>query len=145
MINTKYSYKDFTHKTFTEIDPDEFSNSEIVGSCFYQESAYDADAAYPGASNNRETKVDVFPNGINNVTFRNCNLDNVKIPGPPNEVINCSTMRLRIMNDLSDWELGSDFKPTIPLDASLRTIAGVSSDPSDIPTTKLSTHILENL
>lgn len=28
-VNAKYSYKDFTGQTFTGVDPDEFSNSEI--------------------------------------------------------------------------------------------------------------------
>jgi len=35
--NTKYSFKDFLNKNFKDIPVEEFNNTEIIGSCFYQE------------------------------------------------------------------------------------------------------------
>ncbi len=67
-VNEKYSYKDFTGQTFEKVDPKEFSNSTIIGSCFYD-----------------HTKMRfILPDGVSNVTFKKCNLDNVNLD-------NCTT------------------------------------------------------
>ena len=71
-VNEKYSHKDFTNQTFTDIDPDEFSNTIIVNSCFYQ--------TRDGHKGNRP-RFNVFPAGIQNCRFVCCNLDNVVITG----------------------------------------------------------------
>lgn len=131
-INEKYSYGDFTHKQFLDVDPDEFSNSEIVGACFYQEVLYSADASHPGSSGHVDTLQDVFPAGMHSVTFRDCNLDNCKIPGPPTQLIRCSHRKIRVMNDREDWVLGSDNKPVEPVSKKLFIQMEISIDPADI-------------
>lgn len=132
-INLKYSYKDFTHQNFTEIDPSEFNDSEIVGSCFYQESPYDADAQ---GNSPRTSLVNVFPLLMNDVTFLRCNLDNCKIPGEPGRNTvgeRSSNRKIRVMNDLEDWVLGNDHKPTEPIDRAKFERKGWSIDPADLP------------
>jgi len=104
-INEKYSFKNFTGQIFTGIDPSEFSNSEIVGSCFAQEIPYDSTTSHGNSANHRNPRINVFPNGVNNLIFRNCNLDNCVVVGNPVNVINCSTRGIRVMNDRKDWEL----------------------------------------
>ena len=70
MINEKYSYKDFSCKSFKDIDVSEFNNSIIIGSCFY---------------GNNSQMNDLFPDGVTGIEFQKCNLDNVLIPE------NCTT------------------------------------------------------
>lgn len=143
MINTTYSLKDFTGQTFLEVDPDEFSNTEIVGSCFAQEAPYSEDASHNGSSNHRDTRQDVFPNGMHSVTFTRCNLDNCKVPGPPTIKVGGTHRKIRIMNDLEDWELGADNKPTAPMATRRYHEQGHSIDPADISATKLAKRITD--
>lgn len=63
MINKKYSYNSFHGKNFSNLSADEFSNTEIVRAGFFQP----------------WLKRKVFPDGITNIIFRNCNLDNVDL------------------------------------------------------------------
>lgn len=62
-INEKYSFKDFTNQDFLDVDPSEFSGTEIVGSCFWQSKG----------------KRKIFPEGILGATFTRCNMDNVDL------------------------------------------------------------------
>lgn len=62
-LNEKYSYKDFSFQNFSGVDAKEFNNTEIIGSCFCQ---------------SRNEISDIFPDDMVNVTFINCNLDNVE-------------------------------------------------------------------
>lgn len=102
-INKKYSFKDFTGKSFLNINPDEFSNSEIKGSCFYQES--------PTSKIDKNPSVSIFPEGMIDVTFTRCNLDNVIIPSGNTIGEKNSHKKIRIMNDGRDWILDNDNKP----------------------------------
>lgn len=68
-INTKYSQKDFTGQSFKNRPASEFSNTTIVGSCFYQPNYTD-----------QAVWTTIFPEGTTNVTFIACNIDNVKLP-----------------------------------------------------------------
>lgn len=133
-INEKYSFKDFTHQTFTSVDASEFDNSEIKGSCFYQETAWDADSL--GASA-KESRSNVFPPAMTGVTFIRCNLDNCLIPAGNTVDKSCSERRIRVQNDSEDWVLSDvDFKPTEPIDLVRFTEEAKSIDPADIPPTK---------
>ena len=132
--NEQYSHKEFTHQTFADQPARDFANSEIIGSCFYQEAPYRVDSSRLGASRPTDPQVDVFPSAMTGVTFVRCNLMNVKIPAG-NTVDRCQTQRLRIMNDADDWVLDdTTFEPVEPLNKKLSEQLGISVDPSDIPT-----------
>lgn len=136
-INEKYSFKDFTGQTFLGVDPDEFSNSEIVGSCFAQEVLYSNDAAHNGSSNHRDTNQDVFPVGVHNITFTRCNLDNCKVGGPPTAINGGIHRKIRVMNDNEDWILGIDHKPVEPIRKREFEQHSLSVDPADIRLARL--------
>jgi len=119
-MNKKYSFKSFTNQTFTGVDPAEFNNSEIARSCFYQEGAPDKH---------------VFPDNIQGVTFRECNLDNVYLP-PGNIIIGGSHDKIMVQNDLEDWIVDDSLKPIQPVNDSAFDELGISKDPKDIPTKK---------
>jgi hypothetical protein len=68
MINEKYSYQDFTNISFKHLNASGFNDTVIVGSCFYQE-----------ILDNVHEWVDIFPDGVVNLQFKGCNLDNVLI------------------------------------------------------------------
>ena len=128
MINKKYSFKDFTAQSFASVDPSEFNNTEIVGSCFYQEA---------------EPDTEVFPAGMVGVTFKRCNLDNVKIP-PGNTVEgSCCHRKIKVQNDLEDWFLDTSLKPVEPMSKKKFIELGISTDPKDIPATKLDKRVTE--
>lgn len=122
-INEKYSFKDFTNKEFTAIDPAEFNNSEIKGSCFYQE-AREIDPT---------PDKDIFPSGMIGVLFTRNNIDNCNIP-PGNTVgeRNCNR-RIKIQNDWHDWVLDGAHKPIEPVSKKYFLKKGMSIDPTDIP------------
>jgi hypothetical protein len=125
-VNEKYSYKDFIGKTFLDVDPSEFNNTEIIGSCFYQESSY-------GTINPMK---DVFPVGMTGVTFIKCNLDNVRIP-IGNTVVGGTNKRILVQNDREDWILDENNKPIEPMDKERRLAVGLSINPKDIPKTMI--------
>ena len=127
--NEKYSYKDFMHQDFLSVDASEFSDSTIIGSNFYQESAYSADAL---GNTPPDPLVDVFPVGTQNVTFERCNLDNVKLP-KDSILIDCINRRIRVQNDWEDWILDGDSKPSEPMNLEQRLEAEVWTSPNSIP------------
>lgn len=122
-MNKKYSFKDFTHQSFKDHSVSEFSNSEIVGTCFYQEAK----------ENDVETYKDIFPDGMTGVVFERCNLDNVFIP--PSNIIgsDCRHRRIKVQNDCGDWILDGSLNPVEPMDKKRRLAEGRSMDPKDIP------------
>jgi len=117
-LNEKYSYHDFMHQSFTDVPVSEFNNSEIVGSCFYQE--------------NKPNHV-IFPSGMTGVTFRKCNLDNVQIPPTCIVQSDCSLRKIRVQNDFEDWVLDNSLKPVEPVNKKVFLGLGLSVDPADIP------------
>jgi hypothetical protein len=125
MRNEKYSYRAFLSRglSFVAIDPREFNDTEIVGTCFYQEWHED---------DGERIVKDIFPVGMTGVTFRDCNLDNVLVPtgcrveGGTNKVI-------RVQNDLEDWVCDVAGKPVEPIAKVLFVQFGLSIDPADIP------------
>lgn len=88
-LNKKYSHKDFTGKIFINLDPSEFNDSEIVGSCFYQETG---------------KPVMIFPKGSKNIIFRGCNLDNVRLPAD-SRLYECSNNHIKKVQDLQTGEV----------------------------------------
>ena len=141
MINNKYSFKDFMNKKFINVDSSEFNNTEIKGTCFYQESKYSISGL---SAKPIDPITDVFPLNMTGVTFIRCNLDNVKIPIGNTIGERCSNRKIRVQNDMSDWELDTNSKPTKPLDETERIEKGVSIDPKDIPITRQNKYILED-
>ena len=122
MINEKYSYRDFTGADLTAIDPAEFNDTEIVGSCFYREG---------------QVNAHVFPNGMKGVTFIACNLDNVLVTGTNTIEPSCTHKKIKVQNDWDDWVLDDATElPIYPMNRRFREEAKLSVDPADIPATK---------
>lgn len=133
VVNEKYSYKDFMHQSFKHLKADEFNNTEIVGSCFYQECEYDDPTVVK----------DIFPDGITGVTFRKCNLDNVLVPLGNTVEVDCTHKKIKIQNDLEDWVLDNALKPIEPMNKEDFIRLGISIDPKDIPETKQTKSIIQ--
>ena len=89
------SRQDFTGQVSVDI-PD---GAYVYGACFSQETP--------------DSKI--FRASMRNVTFRNCNLMNVHIPQPNNNVlIDCHVDTFQAQNDGNDWivdNLGAPVKP----------------------------------
>lgn len=134
-INTIHSNKNYMGLSLVDLDPDEFSDTTIVGTCFAQEAEYNANASHNGSNGHVDTRIDVFPPGTHNVTFLRCNLDNVRVTGQPSTVGEGSTNRkIRVMNDAEDWELNeNNNKPVRPVNVKSFEKYGLSIDPADIP------------
>lgn len=122
IINKKYSFRDFSNKSFLDIPVIEFNNTIIKGSCFYQEN-------YPNK--------DIFPSGMVGVVFDNVNLDNVHIDKSNNIILDsCTNKKIQVQNDWDDWILDNNFKPIEPINKKQRLKAGISIKPEDIPKEK---------
>ena len=134
--NEKYSFGDFTGQSFRNRPVEEFNDTEIVGSCFYQEDKPDSQ---------------VFPPPMTGVTFRRCNLDNVFIP-PGNTVVSegweaCCQKRIMVFpptprakpnqddppDACMDWIVDKGNKPVEPMDRRRFEEEGRSLLPKDIP------------
>ena len=128
-VNEKYSYKAYPYHelSFKDRPASEFSNTTIIGSCFFQEN---------------KPNSDIFPDGMIGVTFEKCNLDNIYIPFG-NVVVGGTKQMLKVQNDLSDWILDNSLKPTEPMDKELRLEKSISVDPIDIPLTKQEQDVFE--
>ena len=131
-VNEKYSHKDFTNQGFSTVVASEFNNSEIVGSCFYQELADD----YQGNPHGKR----IFPVNMMGVVFKRCNLDNVILPAgaaiEDDSGISNSQKKIRIQNDLEDWIVNNVGNPIEPVHKERFQALGLSIDPNDIPETK---------
>lgn len=119
--NEKYSHKRFTNQSFIDVDPEEFNNSEIVGSSFYQE-----DAPFSN----------IFPAGMTGVTFIRCNLGNVVIPIGASRSGGCNE-HSKVQNDRETWVVDIDQKPVEPIHKRHFDILNLSTDPKDIPSTMM--------
>ena len=109
----QFSQKDFTGRSRVEIP----NGAVVYASCFSQETL----------------DSDIFPEGMKDVKFYNCNLDNVFIPDG-NEVISCSQKRFKAQNDLNDWLVDEKGDPTKPVNYSLFEKMNLPlPNPNDIP------------
>jgi len=126
-INEKYSFKDFTGKSFIDVDPAEFNDSIIKGSNFYQELEYGV----------KTDKRPIFPASMRGVTFERCNLDNVMVVA--NNIVSddCTNKSIQVQNDLEDWVLDNSGKPAEPISKKRYIKLGISVDPKDIPRKKM--------
>ena len=122
-INVKYSFQNFCGQSFKDHPVKDFNNSEIKGTCFYQEAK----------ENDVEVLKDIFPDAMIGVVFERCNLDNVLIPNGNTVGMRSSNQRIKIQADLTDWKLDNTLKPIEPIDKKTRLREGISIDPKDIP------------
>jgi len=126
-INTKYSFQSLGGKSFKDIPAEEFNNTIIKGSCFYQESTPDAD---------------IFPVGMTDVEFQHCNLDNVLIPAGNTIGAGCCARQILVQNDNEDWilrKVDDKYIPEEPMRKHEFVELGISISPDDIPRDKLAT------
>jgi hypothetical protein len=85
-----------------------------------------------------EPNTMVFRANMKNVTFVEGNLDNVFIPPTPfNEVIGSSRRSFKVQNDLRDWEVDSQGRPTKVLGEDYWIEKGISVNPNEIPNEKI--------
>ena len=120
IFNDKYSKKDFTGKSL--LSETDLEGIVIYGSCFSQETP----------------KTRVFSDAVKNITFYNCNLDNVLLVKPGWITIGCSERMFKVQNDLRDWEIDIAGKPLKVLNEKYWINEKFSVDPQDIPLTKIS-------
>lgn len=133
-INEKHSYKDYTNVDVSNTDPADWSNTEVIGTCFYREAEWSEDrlGSRPPAIMRR-----YLPLGITNVAVKNCNYDNgAKQLGLTIDP-SCSNRRIAVQSDLQDWLCDADNKPIEPLMKERYERAGVSVDPNDLPDHKM--------
>lgn len=110
---SEQSCKDFTREQFVDIA----DGAYVYGSCFSKEMP----------------DTVIFRADMKGVTFRNCNLMNVRIPDG-NTVIDCQTQRFTVQNDGNDWVIGEDGKPVEPLNSLIFRKRGLPlPDPKEIP------------
>lgn len=130
-INEKYSYKDFSGQSFKDVPVEEFNNSTIASSVFYQEN---------------EPDKDIFPDGLVNVEFKRCNLSNVLVKtGMVVDYTNV-VQKIKVQNDLEDWIVvknGEEWNPVEPTSKEQFIELNISIDPKDIPATKKEASITE--
>jgi len=127
MINQKYSFGDFLDQSFVDAPVEEFNNTTIKGSCFYQQYFIDSE---------------IFPIGMTGVTFEDCNLDNVLIPAG-NTIIGGCNNKVRIQNDGDDWVVDSNLNPIEPVNMKRRLAKGESIDPVSIPAQFIVNKVIE--
>jgi hypothetical protein len=123
--NEQYSFRDFTNqdlRSATDLD-----GAVIKGSCFYQTCAED----FAG-----DPLRHIFPGDMRDVSFVECNLDNVYIP-PGNTIRQCSHRRIKRMNDGEYWFVGEDFKPVEPIHEKRLKLLQANVDPKKIPAEKI--------
>ena len=125
-LNKEYSYKDFTHKTFTETRPEEWNDTEVVGTCFY----------------NLKPKSEIFPEGIRGVKFIRCNLDNIVIPKDCTVEGGCNRL-IQEQKDGEDWLLDDNLMPVEPLNKGVYVKLGLSISPAALPTTAKAVSVVQ--
>lgn len=132
-INEKYSNKAFPYHglSFKDRPVEEFNNTTIRGTCFYQE----------WVEGDMSIEKDIFPEGMTGVVFEYCNLVNIIVP-PGNTISKgCQTERLKVQNDWEDWIMekkDGKWEAKEPKDKEARVEANLNIDPKNIPKVKWS-------
>ena len=117
------SQRDYTGVKSVEI-PD---GAVVYGSCFSQETP----------------DTPVFRASMRNVTFRNCNLSNVRVPQPNNNVlVDCRVDQFQVQNDLNDWIVDDLGRPVEILNKAQFIKLGLPLPlPSSIPLTRVTERV----
>lgn len=136
-INKEYSFKAFPYRglSFKDRKPEEFNNSIIKGSCFYQ----------CWEEGDKEIVKDIFPDGMEGVRFEGCNLDNVYVDEKKNTIVSIGADRsthkvLKRENDLDIWvqeKINDKWIAREPLNKERRIECNLNIDPKNIPSTKI--------
>ena len=123
-VSEEFSNRDFTRYGSVINIPD---GSVVYGSCFSQE----------------VPNTPVFNPAMRNVTFRNCNLSNVRVPQPNNNVlIDCRVDQFQAQNDLNDWIVDDLGKPVEILNKAQFIKLGLPLPlPSNIPLTRVTERV----
>lgn len=90
--------------TFKDMSPNDFSNCEIHNSCFYQK-----------AKIGDKIPKDIFPDGVENLIFVRCNLDNVLLPKGAT-MIDSTNKLIQQQIDGLNWIVDKTLKPIELLD-----------------------------
>ena len=115
----------FKRKQFLDVDPAEFSNSTIMNTDFRQHEPY----------------TRVFPDGIENLEFKNCILDNCIIPDKAIVGSGCLNRHYKTQNDGEYWFVDTELRPISPKNYGRFDFLGLSKNPADIPAEPLSERI----
>lgn len=123
-LNETYSFQAYPYHglSFKEIPAEDFNNTTIRGSCFYQE----------WVEGDKDVVKDIFPDGMTGVVFVDCNLDNILVP-VGNTVVRGTNKKLKVQNDFECWILDGKLDPVEPMNKEERLASDVSIDPADIP------------
>ena len=112
----------------TTIPAEQFNNSDIIGSQFYQSGLPD---------------TAVFPEGVVGVKLKRCGLDNVLIPPgctmESDAGIDCCNNRIIKQNDGELWKCDGLNDPIEPVNKKKYLRLKLSLDPADIPAELVST------
>lgn len=114
-FDNEYSLRDFTGLNLSY--KTNMSGKKIYGTCFSQE--------IPDSK--------IFPASMTGTEFYNCNLDNVLIP-IGNKTISGSQRRFKAQNDLNDWLIDDQNKPSKILNHEVFVLLGLPTpSPINIP------------
>jgi hypothetical protein len=125
-MNEKHSYRDYSYKQFVDDKPDEWNDSEIIGTCFAQ----------------HEPFTDVFPKELSKVTFSKCNLDNCIVPEGCTVNGGCHR-QIKVQNDLEDWIVDNYLNPIEPLNKARFVKLGLSTSPLSLSASKVDAPAME--
>ena len=118
-VDDELSFKIFTNWNLKEHQFD-FNGKTVYASSFYNETP----------------DSDILPDGIKDVTFLKCDLNNIIIP-EGNTVIDCSQERIELMNDMRDWITDPEGNAQKVVGEEYWVSKGVSVDPQVIPSKKI--------
>lgn len=127
----KLSHKDFMNQSFLMDESADWSNKTIVGTNLYQEII----GEFKG-------RINVLPDGVENLVLERCNLDNVLIPEGVT-VIGGSNRVVLVQTDAEDWECDDDGNPIRPVNWKKYEKLGASTDPADLPDEQMEKSVLK--
>ena len=116
---------------------EKYSHKDMTGWDLSREGNMNGLVIYNSCLSNETPDAQILPQGLYGATFIACNLDNVLVP-EGNTVIDCTTRRYEVQNDLEDWVVDSESRtPIEPLNRKHFESLGLSIDPKSIPLEKM--------